>query len=160
VAVDHAKQLAQEKSVEIESQVTDLDLFVLGLMEYDSILMIDFKPSIKRYYSEIIRALKQGGTLLVKSFMDSEMEEALGPEDAYKNHYYYSNELLHNIRDLKILYYNEDIVDGKKVIQCLAQKPMDKDAAKYNLFNMQSEQKDKGPSRQRELAEALFKKKD
>ncbi|MCB0392534.1 MAG: class I SAM-dependent methyltransferase [Bdellovibrionales bacterium] len=160
VAVEHAKSLAREKGVEIQIEKKDLDLFVLGLMEYDSIIMINFKPPIKRYYSEIIRALKQGGTLLVKSYMDAEQEEAFGPEDGYKNYYYYSNELLNNIRDLKILYYNEDKIDGKKVVQCLAQKPMDKDAAKYNLFNMQSDNKEAGMSKQRELAEALFKKKE
>ncbi|MCB0355710.1 MAG: class I SAM-dependent methyltransferase [Bdellovibrionales bacterium] len=160
IAIQHAQALAQEKGVEVQVEKTDLDLFVLGLMEYDSIVMIDFKPPIKRYYSEIVRALKQGGTLLVKSYMDAEQEEALGPEDGYKNFYYHSNELLNNIRDLKILFYNEDKMNGKKVIQCLAQKPMDKDAAKYNLFNMQSENKEAGMSRQRELAEALFKKKD
>ncbi len=160
VAIEHAKILAKEKSVEIETSQVDLDLFILGLMEYDSILMFDFKPPLTRYYSEIIRALKQGGTLLVKSYMDAEMTEALGPEDSYKNFYFYSNELLQNIKELKILYYNEDIVNGKKVVECLAQKPFDKDASKYNLFNMQSEQKDKGISRQRELAESLFKKKN
>ncbi len=159
-AIKNARDLAKETSADIQADRTDLDLFILGLMEYDSILMIDFKPSVSRYYSEIIRALKQGGTLLVKSSMDAEMPEALGPEDSYKNHYFYSNELLKNISDLKILFYNEDYIDGKKTIQCLAQKPFDNDATKYNLFNMQSEQKDKGISRQRELAEALFKKKD
>lgn len=159
-AVEHAQQLAGEKGLEIQVERTDLDLLVLGLMEYDNILMVDFKPPIKRYYSEIVRALKQGGTLLVKSFMDAEMTEALGPEDGYKNYYYYSNELISNFGDLKILYYNEDKVNGRKVVQLLAQKPLDKDAAKYNLFNMHSQPIDTGMSRQRELAEALFKKKD
>lgn len=160
VAVEHAQQLAHENKVEVSIEKTDLDLLVLGLMQYDTILMIDFKPPIKRYYSEIVRALKQGGTLLVKSYMDAEMEEALGPEDNYKNFYYYSNELLQSLDQMKILYYNEDKINGKKVVQCLAQKHLDKDAAKYNLFNMHSQAQDTGMSRQRELAEALFKKKD
>ncbi|MCB9024826.1 MAG: class I SAM-dependent methyltransferase [Bdellovibrionaceae bacterium] len=159
-AIENAKQLALEKGQELQVERTDLDLLVLGLMEYDNIIMIDFKPPITRYYSEISRALKQGGTLLVKSYMDSEMPEALGSEDAYKNFYYYSNELIKNFGDLKILYYNEDKLNGKKVVQFLAQKPLDKDAAKYNLFNMHSQPKETGMSRQRELAEALFKKKD
>ena len=158
VAVQHAKDFAQKESVNLEVDSADLDLFILGLLQYDTIIMIDFKPPVKRYYSEIIRALKQGGTLLVKSYMDAEMPEALGPEDAYKNFYFHSNELIQNLRDLRILFYNEDRVDGKKVVQCLAQKPTDKDAAKFNLFDMQSKA-DTGPSRQHELAEALFKKK-
>jgi tellurite methyltransferase len=158
-AIENAKNLASENCQTLEIEQVNIDLFILGLMEYDSIIMMNFKPSIKRYYTEIIRALKQGGTLLVKSYMDSEVTEILGPEDAYKNYYFFSNELLQNIKDLKILYYSEDVIDGKKVVECLAQKPLDKDAAKYNLFNMQSEQKDLGMSKQRELAESLFKKK-
>ena len=159
VAVDRANELASSSNVKAQLEKADLDLFILGLMEYDSILMMNFKPPVKRYYSEIIRALKQGGTLLVKSLMDAEMTEAIGPDEAYRNYFFHTNELLKNISGLRILYYNEDKVDGKKVIECLAQKPMDRDAAKYNLFNMQSEgSKDAGQSKQRELAEALFKK--
>jgi SAM-dependent methyltransferase len=160
VALRNASGLAQQTGVNVDFSKVNLDLLIMGLMEYDTILMFDFKPPISRYYSEIIRALKQGGTLIVKSLMDRELPEALGPEDNYKNFYYSSNELLQSIKDLKILYYNEDIIDGKKYVECLAQKPMDKDAAKYNLFNMQSNPKEVTHSRQRELAEALFKKKN
>jgi hypothetical protein len=39
-------------------------------------------------------------------------------------------------------------------------KPLDKDVAKYNLFNMGTTQTEKPKSTHRDLAEALFKKKD
>jgi tellurite methyltransferase len=68
IAVERALNLAKESGVNIEAKAADLDLFLMGLMEYDTIIMTFFKPPIPRYYSEIIRALKQGGTLLVHSY--------------------------------------------------------------------------------------------
>jgi tellurite methyltransferase len=159
VAVEHALTLSRDTGVNIEAKATDLDLFLLGLMEYDTILMTFFKPPIARYYSEIIRALKQGGTLLVHSYMTEEQKEPLGQEDAYRNFYYRTNELLQNLKGLQILFYNESEIDGRYIVQCLARKPLDKDAAKYNLFDMQTPQDDKPKPSQKDLAESLFKKK-
>ncbi|MDZ4663042.1 MAG: class I SAM-dependent methyltransferase [Pseudomonadota bacterium] len=157
VAVERANQLARDTGVSIEAKATDLDLFLMGLMEYDSIIMTFFKPSVSRYYSEIIRALKQGGMLLVHSYMIEEMKVPMAAED-YRNFYFHTNELLRGLQGLQIFYYNESEIDGKSCVQCLARKPLDKDAAKYNLFNMQSAQ-EKPKSTQRDLAETLFKKK-
>jgi tellurite methyltransferase len=159
VAIERANSFAQTSGVQIEAKVTDLDMFLFGLMEYDSIIMMFYKPSSTRIYSEIVRALKQGGTLLVHSNTSEEMREVMGPEDT-RNYYYRSNEILHNIKGLRILFYNETMINGKHVVQCLAQKPFDKDASKYNLFGMQTEGEDKGKSAQVKLAESLFKKKD
>jgi tellurite methyltransferase len=159
VAVENALKLAQENGVTIEAKATDLDLFLLGLMEYDSIIMTFFKPPLARYYSELIRALKQGGTLLVHSYSSEEMREAYGSDEVYKDYYYRTNELLTNLKGLQILFYNEGEADGKSVVQCLARKPLDKDAAKYNLFDMSTSQKSQPKSSQKDLAEALFKKK-
>jgi hypothetical protein len=151
--------LAKETGVSIDANVADLDLFLLGLMEYDSIIMTFFKPPLARYYSELIRALKQGGTLLVHSYSTEEMTEALGEDEAYRNCYFKTNELLKNLQGLQILFYNEGEVDGKSVVQCLARKPLDKDAAKYNLFDMSTAAPPQPKSSQKDLAEALFKKK-
>ena len=159
VAVSRASEHAQSSNVQIETKNTDLDLFLFGLMEYDTIVMMFYKPSSTRIYSEVVRALKQGGTLLIQSYTSEEMKEVLGPEDP-RNFYYRSNEILHNIKGLRILFYNEGFANGKHVVQCLAQKPFDKDASKYNLFGMQTEGEDKGKSAQVKLAESLFKKKD
>jgi hypothetical protein len=59
---------------------------------------------------------------------------------------------------MRILFYQEAHIDGKHLVQCLAQKPVDKDAAKYNLFDMHTKQVDSEKSKQLELAEKLFKK--
>jgi tellurite methyltransferase len=158
VAIERATQLAKETGVTTDFKTADLDLFLLGLMEYDTIIMTYFKPTLTRYYSELMRALKQGGTILVQSYTTEEQKEVLGQEDAYKNFYYRSNEIIQNLKGMRFLYYNETIIDNKHVVQCLAQKPMDKDVAKYNLFDMgTAQEKPRNPNL--DLAESLFKKK-
>lgn len=158
VAVDRAKELARETGVSLEASQQDLDMFLMGLMEYDSIVMIHFKPALSRYYPEIIRSLKQGGTVLIDSLHISAMGEAIGKEESYKDIYFRSNELLKSLSGLRILFYQEAKIDGKTRVQCLAQKPVDRDALKYKLFNIASEGSDgDGKSKQFELAEKLFK---
>jgi tellurite methyltransferase len=159
VAVEHALTLAKETGIQLEAKATDLDLFLLGLMEYDTVIMTYFKPGVPRYYSEIIRALKQGGTLLVHSYTTDEMKEAMGSDDSHRNYYFKCNELLQHLKGLQILFYNESEMNGKHVVQCLARKPLDKDVAKYNLFDMHTPQENQPKSTQKDLAEALFKKK-
>ncbi len=68
------------------------------------------------------------------------------------------NEILKNILGLRILFYQEGLVNDKYVVQCLAQKPIDKDAAKLKLFDMSTKKNDVESSKHLELAEKLFKK--
>lgn len=159
VAIEIALERAKNLNVALEAKRCDLDLHVFGLMEYDSIIMMDFKPSITRYYSEMIRSLKQGGTLVVEAPMISEMKEAIGKEEAFKDIYFHSNEILRELsKELRILFYNEAIISGKHVVQCLAMKPIDRDTQKYNLFNLAStpNAESSRSSKQLELAEKLF----
>jgi tellurite methyltransferase len=158
VAVDHAKQLARNTSVSIEAQAADLDLYLFGIMEYDSIIMTKFRPGNTRYYTSITSALKQGGTLLIESYGVGEMDEALGKDEDYRNYYYHSNEILKNVGGLRILFYQEGLVNDRHVVQCLAQKPIDKDAAKLKLFDMSTRKVEGESSKHLELAEKLFKK--
>lgn len=158
VAVEHAKQLARDTGVVIEATSADLDLYLFGIMEYESIVMTKFRPGNTRYYTNIISALKQGGTLLIESFGAAEMVEAIGRDEDFRNYFFHSNEILKNISGLRILFYQEGLVNGRHVVQCLAQKPIDKDAAKLNLFNMSTKKSDVESSKHLELAEKLFKK--
>ncbi len=158
VAVEHARQLAKDTSVAIEAQATDLDLYLFGIMEYDSIIMTKFRPPNSRYYTNIISALKQGGILLIESYGVPEMHEAIGKDEDYRNYFFHSNEILKNIQGLRILFYQEGLVNDRHVVQCLAQKPIDKDAAKLKLFDMSTKKNDVESSKHLELAEKLFKK--
>jgi SAM-dependent methyltransferase len=158
-AIKLAMVLAAEKGVNISAQNVEVDFFLMGLMEYDSIIMTRFKPALPRFYSEMIRALKQGGTLLIDSYGMDAMPHAISNEDAHKDIYFSANELLRHLRDLQILFYQEGEVDGVHVVQCLARKPLDRDSVKYDLFDMHTGSKNRDDkSKYLELAEQLFKK--
>jgi tellurite methyltransferase len=158
-AVKKALTLAQEAQVEISAQQTDLDLFIFGLMEYDSIIMTFYKPKITRYFSEITRALKQGGTLLIESYLIDDLKKPLLGDDEYLDCYYKSNEILEQLKGLKILFYNEGLIEGRHRVQCLAKKPLDKDMQKYGAtFGAAVITEKEQLNKQKELAESLFKK--
>lgn len=158
-AIRAAKALAVEKGVTIETHPMDLDFFLMGLMEFDSIIMTNFKPALSRFYPEMIRALKQGGTLLIDSQGVGSMTQAMSKEESFRDHYFSTNELLRHLRDLQILFYQEAEINGIHVVQCLARKPVDRDALKYDLFDMHTRSGTKDEkSKHLELAEKLFKK--
>jgi SAM-dependent methyltransferase len=159
VAIEMALHRAEMSKISMEARRCDLDLHVFGLMEYDSVLMMNFKPSISRYYSEIIRSLKQGGTLVIEAPLISEMKEAVGKNESYKDIYFHSNEVLKELgKDLRILFYNESRSNGVQVVQCLAMKPIDRDAERYKLFDLSATTggDSSRSSKQLELAEKLF----
>ncbi len=160
VAVERAGKLAVESGVTVDFKKADLDLFLFNLMEYDTVIMTYFKPAIKRYYSELVRTLKQGGTFLVETYMIDDRKEIISPDESYRDYHFKPNELLHQLKGMRILYYNEGFVDGHHVLQCVAQKPLDKDVAKYQAFGMQSGSAGPKKDSQRELLEAMFKKKE
>lgn len=142
----------------VQFKVGDIELHLFGLLNYDTILMNYYRPHNNRLYQEIIKSLKFGGTLLIESYLIDEINEVLGKEDDYKNFYFKHNELLKNLSGLRILFYREASINGKTRVQCIAQKPTDKDVEKYNLFNMADSPKETKKSAQMELAESLFKK--
>ena len=158
VACRRAEELARDTGVELQVKCTDVDLYLFGIMQYDAIVMSFFKPAVLRYYPEIIKALKQGGTLLMESYLVGAMPEAIPREESYRNFYFSSNEFLPHLKGMQLLYYSETKINGKECVQCFARKPIDRDALKYNLFDMHSAKEQQPVSRQLELAEKLFKK--
>ncbi len=158
VACQRAVELARATGVELQVKCTDMDLYLFGIMQYDTIVMSFFKPAVLRYYPEIVKALKQGGTLLVESYLVGAMPAAIPREEGYRNFYFNSNEFLPHLKGMRLLHYCETKIDGEERVQCFARKPVDRDAVKYNLFDMHSVKEQQSPSRQLELAEELFKK--
>lgn len=157
-AVELAKAKAREEGLQVEFARADLDLYIMGIMDYETIIMSFFKPPIVRYYTEMIRALKQGGTLLIEAYGVNQISEAIPKDESYRNIYFSTNELLRNLNGLNILFYQEGLEDGQHVVQCLAQKPIDRDAAKFKLFDMHTKDSEHQKSKHMELAENLFKK--
>ena len=158
VACQRATELARDTGVELQVKCSDVDLYLFGIMQYDTIVMSFFKPAVLRYYPEIIKALKQGGTLLMESYLVGALPAAIPREENYRNFYFNSNEFLPHLKGMQLLYYRETKIDSKECVQCFARKPVDRDAVKYNLFDMHSAKEQQPVSRQLELAEKLFKK--
>jgi len=111
VAIEKAKKLAYDKGVQIETKIADLDMYVFPMLGFDSIVMAYVKPA-PRYYNEIFRALAQGGTVLIENYTTDQLAKNPIPE-LENSDYYVPNELLKNLSNLQILYYNEGEVDGK-----------------------------------------------
>lgn len=160
---DYARLTAEKKisspDLKIEFKTVDVELHLFGMLNYDTIILNYYRPPNARLYQEIIKSLKYGGTLIIESLLVDEINEVLGKEDDHRNFYFKHNELLKNLTGLRILFYSEGLVNGLQTIQCIAQKPSDKDIEKYNLFNMADSTKENKKSAQHELAESLFKKK-
>lgn len=152
VAVDKARKLAYEKGVAIETKVVDLDLYLFPMFGFDSILLSYFKP-LSRYYTEIYRALVQGGTVLIEGYTTDQLMKSPLPE--YENHdYFHPNELLRQLQGFQIIFYNEEEIDGRSRVQCIAKKPTDRDAVKYGFAKEEA-----GTTAKFKSAEDLFKKK-
>ncbi|OGQ18301.1 MAG: hypothetical protein A3B70_06025 [Deltaproteobacteria bacterium RIFCSPHIGHO2_02_FULL_40_11] len=153
IAIEKAKKLAYDNDVSIDAKVADLDLYIFPLMAFDVIVMSYFKP-VPRYYNEIFRALAQGGCVVIENYTTDQLHQK--PIEGLQNEdYFYPNEILKNLKDLQILFYNEDEMNGKYVVQCVAKKPTDKDAVKYGFAK-----EDIHPTQSKyKAAEDLFKKK-
>ena len=107
IALNRAKSLARDSGVSIETKHADADMFLMKVMEYDSIIMVGYKPQTDRFFPEMVKAIKQGGTILIDAYHTEEMEEALSKDEFYKDHFYKSNELLNHVKGLKILFYQQ-----------------------------------------------------
>ena len=153
IAIEKAKKLAYDRGAKIETKVADVDLYLFPLLGFDSIILSYFKPP-PRYYNEIVRALAQGGTVLIESYTTDQLTRE--PVGGFENQdYFYPNEVLKNFKDLQILFYNEGEIGGKWIVQCIAKKPTDKDAVKYGFAKGDMDE-NKGRFKS---AEDLFKKK-
>lgn len=157
IAVARARALATETGVKISADTADADLYILKVLQYDSIIMTNFKPQTDRFFPEMVKALKQGGTILIDVLHEHEQDEAIAKDEYYKNHFYKSNEILNHIRDMRVLFYQETKINGKIRIQAFAKKHLDKDAVKYDLFGMATKNAENKNSKQLDLAESLFK---
>ncbi len=121
-AVEKARKLASEMNVTVDVKSQNLDFFLMPLMKYDTIVMTYFKP-LKRFFSEIRRGLVLGGTVALEAHLVEHYKKH-GSANAMIDfeECYHPNELLHQLKDFNVLYYNE-IPDGTSyTVQAIAQK--------------------------------------
>jgi len=119
-AIERAKKLASDSGVKVNAKVSNLDFFLIDLMKYNSIVMIDYHPS-PTFYGAITRGLANGGILLVEGYTTEQVKISGGPKvdffECFK-----SNELIKQIKNLKLLYYNELRKGNLAKVYCIAKK--------------------------------------
>lgn len=122
-AVERAKNLARDSGVTVEAKSQDLDFFLIPLMAYDTILVVDFHPPLTLLKS-LARGLKKGGTLLLEGYTLEQLRlnEGAKPEafECFK-----PNEAIEHARELHIILYNERLIaPGQSRVQMIARKPL------------------------------------
>jgi 2-polyprenyl-3-methyl-5-hydroxy-6-metoxy-1,4-benzoquinol methylase len=120
-ALARAQSLAQDSGVTVEFKNKDIDMWLLPLMTFDTVVIIDYKPSL-RFLKDMNRGLVQGGMILVDVFTVAHIRYGKGqkPEmfECFKG-----NELLHNIKNVHVLLYREyEVEPGIFRVQCIAKK--------------------------------------
>ncbi len=121
-ALKKAGKLAEEKKVTVDIKPQNLDFYLMPLMGFDTIVMTYFRP-VSRFFSELRRGLAVGGTLLIEAHTVEHFKTQNPPnpylefEDCFK-----PNELLHNLKDLQILYYKEMPEGNSHLVQLIAKK--------------------------------------
>lgn len=119
-AIERAKKLASDMNVKMDAKASNLDFFLIPLMKYDSIIVVDYHPS-PTFYSALTRGLADGGTLLVEGFTTEQLKISGGPKVEFFE-CFKSNELIGHIKGLKLLYYSELKQGDLAKVYCLAKK--------------------------------------
>ncbi len=129
VAIEKCKRLADERGVYVNTIVADLTHYDLGSEQYD--LITNFYFYDKSVLPKVVEALKPGGMFIFEQFSTDHLKLAhrFGPKtDKYLVK---PNELLEVFRSMRLLYYEDTVVEldegmhqgAAAVIRLIAQKP-------------------------------------
>ena len=129
VAIDKCKKLAKERGTTVNAVVADLTDYKMGEAQYD--LITNFYFYDKSLFSPILNALKPGGIFILEQFSTDHPERGgnFGPRNP--NYLVKPNELLEAFESLRILYYEDTVVELDEgmhkgpaaLIRLIAQKP-------------------------------------
>lgn len=116
VGLRKAHSLAQEKNLNIQTLIADLDSYNPGKNAYDLVLCFNFLN--RRLFPEIITALKPGGLVFYETFTTDYLKYS-----SFKREWVLEpNELLQVFRDFRILRYQEVDRDSKAFASIVARK--------------------------------------
>lgn len=120
-ALGRAEKLAADTGVKVDIQSKDVDMFLLPLMTYDSVVIVNYKPNL-RFLKDINRGLQQGGVILIDAYTVEHIRKGCSPTvemfEAYG-----ANEVLHNLKNVHISFYQERQDDeGRFKVQAIARK--------------------------------------
>ena len=121
-AVQKAVSFSQSQGVQINGIVADLKPWVIRPNHYDLIICFYFLE--RALFSKIVQGLRRGGAVLYQSVTTDEL--LINPSFP-REWCLERNELLHAFRDLRILFYEETVLEGKMshaaIASLLAIKP-------------------------------------
>ena len=119
IAIQRATELARDVGVTVDLKTTSLAMFVMPLMEYDTIVLIDIMPPLTVLKS-LAKGLNKNGTLLVEAYTTAELKAgstAIEPFECFQ-----PNQVLTEIRGLHLLYYDERVTDRRHKVRAIAKK--------------------------------------
>jgi 2-polyprenyl-3-methyl-5-hydroxy-6-metoxy-1,4-benzoquinol methylase len=121
--VEEALTRAQAEGVSIQTRVEDLEKIpYIDEEAYD--LVICFNYLQRSLMPQMKNWVKPGGMLVYETFI---VDQAQFGKPRNPNHLLRHNELLHTLRDFRVLRYREGIIEGKKAIASIL-------AQKFSLF--------------------------
>jgi len=117
VAFEKSKTKAEERGVEIDFLVRDLNTWSPDRKKYDMVLVFYYLQ--RDLFSYLEASLKPGGLLIYKTYTADQLNYENGPKNP--QHLLKQNELLHTFPGLRTLFYHESISD-KAVAELVAIK--------------------------------------
>jgi tellurite methyltransferase len=117
VAFEKAEKKAEQRGVNIDFLVRDLNSWSPDRKKYDLVLVFYYLQ--RDLFSALESALKPGGLLIYKSYTGEQLQYETGPKNPA--HLLRQNELLHAFPNLRTLYYRETIKD-RAVAELVAMK--------------------------------------
>lgn len=130
VAIEKTNRLAEERNTTVNGVVADLTDYDMGKAQFDLITKFYYyEPSI---FSQVIEALKPGGMFILEQFSIDHLKyretSSFGPRNP--DYLIKPNELLEHFNSLRILYYEDTVVELNEgmhkgtaaVIRLIAQK--------------------------------------
>ncbi len=105
VAFEKAQRKAQERGVDIDFLVRDLNTWSPDRKKFDLVLVFFYLQ--RDLFPALEAALKPGGLLVCKTYTEEHKKYGRGP--SHDEYYLQENELLRSFPSLRILYYRETI---------------------------------------------------
>ncbi|HXZ81097.1 MAG TPA: class I SAM-dependent methyltransferase [Terriglobales bacterium] len=118
VAFERAQKKADERGVNIDFLVRDLNTWSPDRKRYDLVLVFYYLQ--RDLFAALEAALKPGGLLIYASYTGEQLNYPTGPRNPL--HLLKQNELLHAFPNLRTLFYRETIQE-KAVAELVALKP-------------------------------------
>ena len=111
VAIEKCNRLAEERNAAVNAVVADLTNYDMGKGQFDLITKFYYyEPSI---FPQIIDALKPGGMFILEQFSIDHLKyrenSGFGPRNP--DYLIKPNELLHHFKSLRLLYYEDTVVE-------------------------------------------------